>query len=221
MKLFGGLLKSSREIIIVTLLQYVILILLVLLFGKNKTIFLGTIILNIFEIIYIIYAIKRNKKINLTGNNNYFPYFMLGIAIATIFNSIILKYTNIDVTTRSTSIGVIISSCIIGPIFEEFLFRYSFINKLNKFFNNTFCIIISSTLFAILHNNLLMIIFAFIIGITNAYIYIRKRDITIPIIIHISSNLMGELFFSYNNIIFLLGILILIISLILIRKESI
>lgn len=218
MNFFRSLLKSSREIIIVTLLQYVILILLVLLFGKNKTIFLGTIILNIFEIIYIIYAIKRNKRINLTGNNNYFPYLMLGIAIATIFNSIILKYTNIDVTTRSTSIVVIISSCIIGPIFEEFLFRYSFINK---FFNNTFCIIISSTLFAILHNNLLMIIFAFIIGITNAYIYIRKRDIIIPIIIHISNNLIGELFFSYNNIIFLLGILILIISLILIRKESI
>lgn len=63
MNFFRSLLKSSREIIIVTLLQYVILILLVLLFGKNKTIFLGIIILNIFEIIYIIYAIKRNKRI--------------------------------------------------------------------------------------------------------------------------------------------------------------
>ena len=52
MNFFRSLLKSSREIIIVTLLQYVILILLVLLFGKNKTIFLGTIILNIFEITF-------------------------------------------------------------------------------------------------------------------------------------------------------------------------
>lgn len=47
---------------------------------------------------------------------------MLGIAIATIFNSIILKYTNIDVTTRSTSIVVIISSCVIGPIIRGISF---------------------------------------------------------------------------------------------------
>ena len=63
MKLFGGLLKSSREIIIVTLLQYVILILLVLLFGKNKTIFLGTIILNIFVIIANISGLKSSASV--------------------------------------------------------------------------------------------------------------------------------------------------------------
>lgn len=206
---------SIKEILLILLIQYALLFSCILMLGTNKSIIIGTIILSLFELIYIFIKLKNIK---LTIKHNYCPYILLGLSLSIIYNMIIFK---LGIKFEITSIPLlleILSSGIIGPIFEEVLFRYIFINKLSKFNNKYLTIIISSFIFAICHNNIITIIYAFVIGLFNSYFYIKKKDILVPIIIHISSNIISSFLFSYNSYILILGIIMFIISLISSRK---
>lgn len=206
---------SIKEILLILLIQYALLFSCILMLGTNKSIIIGTIILSLFELIYIFIKLKNIK---LTIKHNYFPYILLGLSISIIYNMIIFKLGIEFEITNIPLILEILSSGIIGPIFEEVLFRYSLINKLSKYNSKYLTIIMSSFIFAICHNNTITIIYAFIIGLFNSYFYIKKKDILVPIIIHIFSNIISSFLFSYNSYILILGIIMLIISLISSRK---
>lgn len=209
---------SLKEVILIMLFQYFILISTILIFGFNKSIVIGSIILLIFQIIYIAYKIKDYK---FSFNNKiYFKYILLGISITVIYNMTIFKIgIKFDINNDIPFLFKFICSSIIGPIFEEILFRYSLINKLLKFNNKKVSIILGGIIFSLCHNNIITIIYAFIIGLINSYIYIESKDIIIPIIIHISLNSFSLLLFDYNHIILLLGILLFLISILCIKKS--
>ena len=215
MKYIKNLFLSIREILLIMLIQYILLFGCILLFGTDKSIILGTIILSIFELIYIFIKLKNIK---LSFKHNYFPYMLLGISISIIYNMIIFKLgIKFDITSIPLILDIIASG-IIGPIFEEILFRYSLINKLSKFNNNTLCILLSSFIFAICHNGITTIIYAFIIGLFNSYYYIKKKDILVPIIIHISANIVSSFLFDFNLYILILGIILFVIGITTSRK---
>ena len=114
----------------------------------------------------------------------------------------------------------ILTSGIIGPIFEEVVFRVSFIPKVECFiYNKEKVIIITSIIFAILHFNFLSGFIAFIIGIINGYIYIKTRDIIKISLVHISLNTISSLITCYNNLIFILGIILMIEVILYFGKE--
>ncbi len=209
MKYIKNLFLSIREILLIMLIQYILLFGCILIFGMDKSIILGTIILSIFELIYIFIKLKGIK---LSFKHNYFPYMLLGISLSIIYNMIIFKLgIKFDITSIPIVIDIIVSG-IIGPIFEEVLFRYSLINKLSKFNHNILCIILSSFIFAICHNNIITIIYAFIIGLFNSYYYIKKKDILVPTIIHISANIVSSFLFNFNPYILILGIILFVIG---------
>ena len=215
MKYIKNLFLSLREILLIMLIQYILLFGCIMIFGMNKSIILGTIVLSIFELIYIFIKLKNIK---LSFKHNYFPYILLGISISIIYNMIIFKLgIKFDITSIPLILDIIASG-IIGPIFEEILFRYSLINKLSKFNNNTLCIILSSFIFAICHNGITTIIYAFIIGIFNSYYYIKKKDILVPITIHISANVVSSFLFNFNPYILILGIFLFVIGITTSRK---
>ena len=58
----------------------------------------------------------------------------------------------------------------------------------------------------------------FIIGIVNGYLYSTKRDILIPIFVHISANMIATFLFGYNSVILILGFLLIIISYFIIKE---
>lgn len=211
-----NLVLSLKEIFIMILIQYITIF---IIFCTNKNIILANIIILIEELIYIITKI-RNIKFN---NDNYFPYIIFGISICIIYNMIIflLGHKN-NITTDINIILSIISTGLIGPIFEELLFRYSFINKLNKYnYNSVIIIFISSVIFSILHTNLINMIYALIIGIINSYLYIKKKNISIPIVIHISINILSIFLTNFNIYILSLGIILSIISLVIFRIKKV
>ena len=215
MQYIKNLFLSIKEIIAVIFIQYLLLLCCILIFGTNKSIIIGTITLSIFELIYIFIKIKNIK---LTFKHNYFPYILLGISLSLIYNMIIFK---LGIKFEITSIPLlleILSSGMIGPIFEELIFRYNLINKLSKFNSRYLTIIISSFIFAICHNNTITIIYAFIIGPFNSYFYIKKKDILVPITIHISSNIISSFLFKYNPYILILGIILFSISMLSSKK---
>lgn len=208
---------SLKEIIFIMLFQYFILISTILIFGFNKSIIIGSIILMIFEIIYILYKSKDIKYSFI--NNRYFPYILLGISITIIYNMTIFKYgIKFNVNNNIPFLIGFISSSIIGPLFEEILFRYSLIDKLLKFNSKKVSIILGGLIFGLCHNNIVTIIYAIIIGLINSYIYIERKDIIIPMVIHMSANAFSFFLFNYNPIILCLGIILLLISILNIRK---
>lgn len=209
MNYIKNLFLSIREILITLGIQYLLLIITILIFGTNKSIILGTIILMIFQIFYIFI---KSKKVNFNFKISYFPYIILGISISIIYNMFIFKIKGTNEIIYIPIVLNILCSGIIGPIFEEILFRYSLIDKLNKFNSKYLTILLSSLIFSLCHTNINSIIFAFIIGITNSYLYIKNNNIIIPILIHISTNTMAIFLFNFNYIILFLSIILFIIS---------
>ena len=217
MKYLKNLILSFREIFLLFILQYAIIISCLFIFGMDKSIIIGSIFICIIEIIYVIFKYK-GKKIKVE-QYNLFPYILLGIGITTTYNMILFAMNlGNEVNTNINIVFNIICSGIVGPIFEETLFRYSFINYLKKFNNTKMSIIISSIVFAICHTGITTIMYAFIIGLVNSYLYIKKKNILVPIVIHMSANIFVNILNSYNLYVLVIGIFLVILSTIIIRN---
>ena len=210
MNILKNFFVSLKEIFIILIIQYSILIFTLLIFSKNNSITLGTIFLMLFEIIYII---KNRKTINFSFsiNNVYFPY---------IYNIILYKfnlYTPLD--NNISILLIILASGVVGPIFEELIFRINFISRLEMFISDKrIIVLLSSLIFALCHTNIINIVVAFIVGIINSYIYIRYRSAIKIFLVHIFVNIMSSFIFKYNIYIFLLGIILLGISILIFIK---
>lgn len=214
------LLLSLKEIFLVMIIQYILLISIILLLGMDKAIIYGSIVLSLFELFFIIW---KSKNINFKFTESaYFAYMILGIGIATIYNMVIFKLDlNKEATVDFPIILNLICSGIIGPIFEEILFRHNLTLKLEKINNNKFTtIILAGIVFGLCHTGIVTIIYATTIGIVNTYIYIKDKDIIKPIILHISGNIFVNLLYGYNSVILILGIILIIIGLLIIKRDN-
>ena len=217
MKYLKNLILSFREIFLLFILQYAIIISCLFIFGMDKSIIIGSIFICIIEIIYVIFKYK-GKKIKVE-QYNLFPYILLGIGVTTTYNMILFAMNlGNEVNTNINIVFNIICSGIIGPIFEETLFRYSFINYLKKFNSTKMSIIISSMVFGICHTGITTIIYAFIIGLVNSYLYIKKENILVPIVIHMSANIFVNVLNIFNPYILIIGIFLIVLSVTIIRE---
>lgn len=81
---------------------------------------------------------------------------------------------------------------IIGPIFEEVIFRKFLIDRTIKY-GARVSIILSAVIFGFFHGNLNQFFYAFLIGGFFAYVYIRTGNILYPIALHIITNVMGSI----------------------------
>lgn len=216
MKYLKNLILSFREIFLLFILQNAIIISCLFIFGMDKSIIIGSIFICIIEIIYVIFKYK-GKKIKVE-QYNLFPYILLGIGITTTYNMILFAMNlGNEVDTNINIVFNIICSGIVGPIFEETLFRYSFINYLKKFNNTKMSIIISSIVFAVCHTGITTIMYAFIIGLVNSYLYIKKKNILVPIVIHMSANIFVNVLNIFNPYILIIGIFLIVLSVTIIR----
>lgn len=217
MKYLKNLILSFKEIFLLFILQYAILLSCLFVFGMNKSIIIGSIFICIIEIIYVVFKYK-DKKIKVE-QYNLFPYILLGIGITTTYNMILFAMNlGNEVNTNINIVFNIICSGVVGPIFEETLFRYSFINYLKKFNSTKMSIIISSIVFAICHTGITTIIYAFIIGLVNSYLYIKKKNILVPIVIHMSANIFVNVLNIFNPYILIIGIFLIVLSVTIIRE---
>ena len=220
MKYLWKLILSLKEVFILTALQYFILIICFILFGPDKTLIVGSILLIILQIIYIVYK-GRSIKFKF-DYKSYVPLIMLGIGISAVYNMIIfgLGLAN-DVTTEISVLFNILCSGIMGPIFEEFLFRFDLTRRLSLFNNKKRAIILlSSIVFALCHIGITTIIYAFIVGIINSYIYMKDNNIIKPIILHMSMNTFVIFLTGYNLYVLILGILLIIVSTLIIKCKK-
>lgn len=214
------IIKSSKEIYITYILNYIIIIIIGLIYkalGYNNLEFLVNniipYILLIFYTLTIIYLYKKNYiKEHKLNKRRYFPLILLGLSIATFLNMIIFLLLPSTIKVTIPVYLSLISSGIIGPIYEEILFRYLLYNRLKKKYSIRKSILITTIIFALIHISPIKIIYAFILGLILNITYEKYHNIKAPILIHIAANTIVIFLYEYNTYILLLSIINLIIS---------
>ncbi len=207
------LIKSLKIIIITTLLPYLITIILYFILNKDINKYLNYIMI-IYYITTIIYLIKKyNIKIKPISLPQYYSHISLGISISCILNMLIFLIKKPIINNNIPLIILLIASSIIGPIYEEIIFRYIFYNKLKKFNSPKISILITTLVFALIHIYPIKILYAFILGLILNITYEKNKNILSPILIHISANTISLFLNTYSTKIIILSTLLLIISL--------
>ena len=88
-------------------------------------------------------------------------------------------------------IAMMIKSTVTGPIVEEFICRGLLLNRLIKKTTMWGGILISSSVFAALHLQTEKLLATFLFGIIASLIYLKTKNLFIPILIHILHNSLG------------------------------
>lgn len=215
-----NLIKSLKELIITYLLQYILIIVSYIIYlslGKNNIQeFINNYcpyIIMIFYLLTIIYIYKKNKRIEpILPKTAYYPLVTIGISIACLLNMLIFLINTPNIITTISLPILFISSAVIGPIYEEIIFRYVILNRLKKFNSPKTSIIINSLIFALVHMNPIKIAYAFILGLILNIVYQKYNNIMAPIFIHASANTAALFLNEFNIYILILSIIAFIIS---------
>lgn len=87
--------------------------------------------------------------------------------------------------------GGLIAIAVVGPVFEELLFRGAITKILLKQYNPTVAVLISALFFGVFHINPAQIIPAFLLGILLAWTYVRTQSLIPCMLMHILNNTMA------------------------------
>ena len=84
--------------------------------------------------------------------------------------------------------GGILAIVLVGPVFEELLFRGAIVDALSRDYRPVTVILLSAFLFAVCHLNPAQMIPAFLIGILLAWSYYHTRSLIPCIVMHVANN---------------------------------
>ena len=182
----------------------------------------------IVAIIFIPLLINDYKKYEKQTNTkiNYFYLIILGVILSLMYN-VFAYYLNFALKTslfdNNSNVAVtLLSTGILGPIIEELIFRGIIYNELKSKYSNMKSILITTIFFAIIHINIIQILYALIIGFILIFVYEKYNNIKAPIILHMASNITTTLFLPLlikNNLIINYGIFIFSLILLIILKK--
>lgn len=182
----------------------------------------------IVAIIFIPLLINDYKKYKKQTNTkiNYFYLIILGVILSLMYN-VFAYYLNFALKTslfdNNSNVAVtLLSTGILGPIIEELIFRGIIYNELKSKYSNMKSILITTIFFAIIHINIIQILYALIIGFILIFVYEKYNNIKAPIILHMASNITTTLFLPLlikNNLIINYGIFIFSLILLIMLKK--
>ncbi len=149
--------------------------------------------------------VEQKPKVKLTFKKFMWYLFVaygIGIFCATFTNEIITLISKVcnkefsdrveEMMSNSTPIPLILFVAIIGPIFEELIFRGLLLKKLRVYGDKT-AIIYTSIAFGLFHTNISQILFAAVIGVVLSYVVCKTNNIKYSIMIHIIINMLSSI----------------------------
>jgi membrane protease YdiL (CAAX protease family) len=149
--------------------------------------------------------VEQKPKVKLTFKKFMWYLFVaygIGIFCATFTNEIITLISKVcnkefsdrveEIMSNSTPIPLILFVAIIGPIFEEIIFRGLLLKKLRVYGDKT-AIIYTSIAFGLFHTNISQILFAAVIGVVLSYVVCKTNNIKYSIMIHIIINMLSSI----------------------------
>lgn len=89
-----------------------------------------------------------------------------------------------------TNIWNVVFLVIVGPVFEEWLFRKQLIDHTRKYGEKT-AILLSGLAFGLFHMNLFQFFYAFLLGLMFGYVYTRTRKLRYSTAMHMIINFNG------------------------------
>lgn len=78
---------------------------------------------------------------------------------------------------------------IISPICEEYIFRVLVIKRLTIKVKMSTAVVVSAFIFGIYHMNLMQGVYAVMMGLIIGYVYMKEKNILIPVLMHASANI--------------------------------
>ena len=120
---------------------------------------------------------------------------MVGLLVTTLIGllrgaNVVNPLESMVMESGLTLITVLILT-VVGPLMEEFIFRYALYKKLGRFGDKAY-IVASAALFALFHGNLSQLVYAFVLGALFAYLYCRTGNILLPAALHMFVNFLGS-----------------------------
>ncbi len=198
-------------------------------FIDSRILIIGLIVAIIFIPLFYRLFKKYKVKNNFKINDIIIP-ILFGISISLIYNITLFNlnnvfyFTNIFEPVQLPLIVNILTSGILGPIIEEFLFRGIVYNRLKEFNSPMKSMIITGILFGIFHIDIINAIYGFGVNFILIYLYEKYKSLKAPIIMHISLNTIILIMFNLivkNYMIFNLYLLVVSILVLLILKKII
>ncbi len=121
---------------------------------------------------------------------------------ASLFNNTDVNFEAPSYAVPTTTLGYILtffSTAIIPAIFEEFVLRGIILGKLRKY-GDAFAIVFSALIFACLHINLVSVLVTFCSGCVMGFVYVKTKNIWVPVIIHFLNNALSVTFLFLSQI---------------------
>jgi len=213
---------AIKSIVYMYTIQYIVCIgaiLLYLIFSNKgdileydiiyKYLIIGITITIIPMITYILRKYQqKEKKINIKKLLLTVP---LGFGISWFYNMLTINFQESTELMNLHIIVIILYTVILGPIFEELLFRYVALRKAEEVYSKKTALIIISCVFALLHSGIIGVLYAFLIGLILGRVYQKEKNILYPIAIHISANLASIFVTGYNTWFLLVSIILLVL----------
>lgn len=189
----------------------------------NKELYTYLIIAITISLIPIsIYLFKKNyRKEDKLEFKKIILSIIIGVCTSLFYNMLVIKFDKGNEVLINLGLPLlIIYTGILGPIFEEILFRYVALEKAKENFNELVSIVLVTLVFAILHSGIINIVYATILGTILCIVYRKNRNILYPIILHMSANITSLFLTSFNVYLLLISLVLLFISIVLIIKQK-
>ena len=126
-------------------------------------------------------TIKQKDIIMVMSLMRFIPFVLS--RIIGFFIPSVAKYSNLN----------FLSLVIIVPIIEEIAARKLLIDAISKKYNDKVALLSSSLIFTLLHGWGIKLIYIFLGGVALAYVYIKTKNIMVPIVLHSINNLSSYL----------------------------
>ena len=171
-----SLIKLSNEIVIPTILVT------------------GLIIIGIFAYVSVRKGSKPIKKIGADKLSN---YIVIGCGLNLLITGLLELIPKELMDNYNAAVGTIFGGNklllilvvgIIGPLYEEILFRYFEYQALKKI-GVVYAVVLTSIAFGFMHGNLVQGTYAFVLGLIFAIVNNREENLLPSIVMHISINL--------------------------------
>ncbi|WEV72636.1 CPBP family glutamic-type intramembrane protease [Bifidobacterium sp. ESL0790] len=123
-----------------------------------------------------------------------FPLSYLGSQIGTLLSSMLshgqARSSISEMIGSMDPLTILLTTVIIGPIFEEWLFRRLIIDHIQQYGEVT-AIVVSAGAFALFHGNLFQFFYVFFFGLLEGYVYVRTGKLRYTIAMHMTYNFCG------------------------------
>lgn len=155
------------------------------------------------------YDVRLNRDVKYEGYNKWFLLLLIpaGIGASIGFNGLVSLsgiaehskvYKEIESMQFSGSLLVqLLAAAVAAPIVEELLFRGLIYRRLRYHLKPSMCILVSATIFGLIHGNIVQFVYAFLVGTLLAYAYEKFKTVWAPIIMHASANFIAVIITGY------------------------